>query len=129
MPRLTQTGVLLSFLYLLAGTALGAWILTVRGLGWGTFAPRWLVLHMEWMVVGFMVQFPLSIAFWVLPKFGSRRGREKVAALGLGLLNAGLFLHIFQPGAVARGLEALGCGLFFLALWQRIKPPSPFMTG
>jgi len=127
VPHLTRLGVTLSFLYLLASVAVGAWILTLRGMGWGTFHPRWIAVHIEWMALGFMLQFSLSMAFWILPKFGTRRGREKLATLGLGMLNAGLLLHTLWPGGVGRGMEGLACGLLFLALWRRVKPP-PFLS-
>lgn len=126
MPRLTRVGLALSFAYLLGSAFVGAWVLTGRGTGLLPSPPSMLSLHVEWMAVGFMLQFPLSVAYWILPKFGVRRGREALAGAGLVLLNVGLVLHGLTLHPSGRVLEGLGTVLFFLHAWRRVKPPTPF---
>lgn len=98
-----------------------------------TFAP-WLwrlrSAHMEILLVGWLIQFGLGVAFWIAPRFWEKpvRGNVSGAWLALFLLNGGVWLvsigtALAFSGAIVlagRLLEA-GAALAFAAhLWPRI---------
>lgn len=125
MPLLTRIGVRLSFFYLFVSALIGVLVLQAKAIGVPAWSWRVWPLHVELMMVGFMIQFPISIAYWVLPKFVSRREREYLAALSLVFLNAGILIHAMGSSG-GRVLEGLGILLFLLHGWRRIKPPTPY---
>ncbi len=130
MPLLSRIAVRLALINLALGITLGALILVHKGLGILPWAWATLPAHVEWMLVGWMTQFALGIAFWILPRLPgpAPRGNEVLVALALGLLNLGLGLVLvaaFLPwpggGGVGRLLEALGVLVFGWGVWPRIR--------
>ena len=131
MPKLSVWFVRTALAYLALGFSLGAVLLTDRVLPLGVLRPRLLPLHIEFLLVGWMVQLALGVAFWILPRFrtGPERGREGLAWLSFALLNLGLLapaagvvtdLPSIMPvlGHMAQGLAA---GAFALSVWPRVK--------
>ena len=74
--------------------------------------------HVELLLVGWMVQLALGVAFWILPRdrFGSR-GNERVASAAALLLNVGV---------LAAGIAAAfaGQGWRSARLYSSLKSPS-----
>ena len=131
MPKLSVWFVRAALVYLAAGFTLGAVVLAHRAIPLGITVDRLLPLHIEFLLIGWMVQLALGIAFWILPRFrtGPERGREELAwlsfvLLNLGVITAGGGLMIGLPsevpfaGHIAQGLAA---GCFALHAWPRIK--------
>jgi hypothetical protein len=90
-----------------------------------------LPLHIEFAFVGWMIQFAMGIAFWILPRFRKDplRGNVRLGWVAFILVNTGIFL--FLPNAfvdrdwltlAGRTMEALGLIAFVLGHWHRIKP-------
>ncbi len=128
MPRLSVWTLRAALLYLLVGFTFGALMLANKGV---PFWPRlWILLpvHVEFLLVGWMAQLALGMAFWILPRFpGGSRGREELALASIVLLNIGLLLAALQGfNAVLLPLARLfqvGAGLLFaLHAWPRIRP-------
>ena len=131
MPRLSVWLVRRSFVHLLLGFTLGGLILANKGY---PFEPRiWNLLpaHLEFLLLGWMVQLAMGVAFWILPRLRSNspRGNATWVWCALGLLNAGIVAVAIQPFAgadwfslVGRILETTGVLLFVLTSWRRIKP-------
>jgi hypothetical protein len=107
-------------------------LLLARG---GVLSPavwRFLPLHVEMMVIGWLVQLALGVAFWILPKYrrGAERGWEWPGWLAGGLINIGVLaagvgssLGPTNDGAsVGRAIEAGAALCFAATLWPRIKP-------
>jgi heme/copper-type cytochrome/quinol oxidase subunit 1 len=134
MPRLSQWYVRLSFLYLLLGFTVGGLLLANKGV---PFYPLlWLLLpaHIEFLLIGWIVQLTMGVAFWIAPRFwrAPRRGNERGAVVALWLLNMGILLVAGStllsraaPGsewslALGRGLEVAAAAAFTIHLWQRI---------
>lgn len=129
MPKLSVWFIRASFLYLLLGLTFGALLLSEKGLPF--YAPVWNLfpLHMEFLLMGWLIQLAMGVAFWVIPRFsvGPSRGPVKLVWLSFALLNAGILIGILQfwfPVMVLIGriTEVVGGILFVIGSWQRIKP-------
>jgi hypothetical protein len=130
MPRLSCWFVRLALAYLAIGFTLGALMLANKGI---PFAPMiWSLLpaHMEILMVGWLLQLALGVAFWILPRLaGSSRGNENLVWLALVLINLGIVLvilatYVSQPALTIAGrlAEVGGVLAFALGSWRRIKP-------
>ena len=129
MPRLSLWFVRASLLYLLTGFTLGALLLAEKGISY--YPAVWAVfpVHMEFLLVGWLVQFAMGVGFWIFPRFGagSPRGPETLVWAGFWLLNTGILVTILQPWIsfallVGRTLELSGILAFIIGNWKRIKP-------
>jgi hypothetical protein len=130
MPRLSVWALRASLLYLLTGFSIGALLLANKG---QPFWPLiWLLLpaHIEFLLVGWMVQLAVGVAFWILPRFpGGSRGNESLAGVSILLLNLGVLLVAFQGIfslflLLGRFCEAVSGFLFIWLAWSRIRPFS-----
>jgi len=112
MPRPSVWLVRAALLQLVAGAALGSLLLAAKGAphalpGW--VAGLW-PLHGEIMLLGWMAQLALGVAYWILPRHPEPpvRGPEtpvKLAAvlINAGVLGAGLGPLIHSPELVVAG--------------------------
>lgn len=95
MPSVSVWFVRAALSYLGAGFTVGALLLVNKGIGFAPGLWRWLPLHLELLLVGWFVQLVMGVAYWIFPRFGmspAARGREGLAWVALGLLNAGVWL-------------------------------------
>lgn len=130
MPRLSQWYIKLAFGYLLAGFTVGALLLAHKGQPihpalWGL-----LPAHIEWLLIGWVAQLTLGVAFWILPRFWKepRRGNTTGAVVAIFLLNGGIVLASLGPLlglsplvlAAGRLLEIGAAVAFAHAVWPRI---------
>ena len=131
MPRVSVWFIRTALAYLALGFTLGAIMLAHRGMP--LLPPRLQLLpaHIEFLLVGWVVQLALGVAFWILPRFraGRERGREELAWLSYVLLNLGVLSSAVGPlvalpaiipllGHLAQGLAAV---CFALHAWPRVK--------
>jgi hypothetical protein len=106
-------------------------MLSDRSVSFGVSRAELLPAHIEFLLVGWMVQLAFGVAFWILPRFrsGPERGREELVWLSYALLNlgviiaaaglsAGLPAAVPLAGHIAQGMAA---GAFALHAWPRIK--------
>jgi len=129
MPRLSVWFVRASLLYLLLGFFFGALLLAQKGIPF--FAPVWnlLPLHMEFLLVGWLIQLAMGVAFWIIPRFGgnSPRGPVGLVWVSFALLNAGILITVLQywfPAMllIGRIAEVVAGILFVIGSWRRIRP-------
>jgi hypothetical protein len=129
MPRLSVYFIRASLIYLLLGFFFGALLLSQKGIPF--YTPIWYLfpLHMEFLLVGWIIQLTMGVAFWVIPRFrsGSPRGPVGLVRFSFALINAGILITVLQfwfPNAVLIGriAEIIAGILFVVGSWQRIKP-------
>ena len=127
MPKLTVWFVRTALCYLAVGFSVGAFLLAARGGAFGAPVGRLLPLHIEFLLIGWLVQLALGVAFWILPRFraGPERGRESLAWLSYGLLNLGVIGAVLAPKPdlrlLAHAAQGLAVAAFALHAWPRVK--------
>ncbi|CAG0951459.1 hypothetical protein ANAEL_00091 [Anaerolineales bacterium] len=127
MPRLSFWFMRASLIYLLLGFAFGSLILAQKGISYYPSVWNLFPVHIEFLLVGWLVQLAIGVAFWILPRFGTGRGNEKLIWGAFVSLNFGILLTALQfslPYAlpVGRFLETAGILLFIVGSWRRVKP-------
>ncbi|MCX6023160.1 MAG: hypothetical protein NTZ05_15810, partial [Chloroflexi bacterium] len=98
MPRLSCRFIRASFASLITGFTLGALLPTAKALP--QYAPLWRLLpvHIEFLFMGWKVQFVMGTAYFMLPRFaGGERRRERAAWLAFILPNLGVILSGLSP--------------------------------
>lgn len=131
MPRLSVVFIRASLLYLWMGILFGALILAEKGISYYPLVWRLFPVHIEFLLVGWLVQLAMGVAFWIFPRFGSgqpgSRGNEMWIRVSLVLVNLGIFLVVLQLWLssallLGRFLETMGITFFVMGLWRRVKP-------
>jgi hypothetical protein len=129
MPRLSVWFIRASLIYLLLGLFFGALLLVQKGIPF--YTPVWylLPLHMEFLLMGWLIQLAMGVAFWIIPRFtsASPRGPIRLVWFSFALFNAGILIGVLQfwfPASVLFGrIAEVGAGiLFVVGSWRRIKP-------
>lgn len=119
----------LSLVYLLLGISLGTLMLINKA--WLISYLLWFVLpiHIEFLIFGWIVQFTLGVAYWILPRFlGSKgRGNATLAWLMVLSLNAGIVMVASSSyglgssfALAGRIFEAVAVALFISLHWKRV---------
>ncbi|HET6528573.1 MAG TPA: hypothetical protein VFG39_07450, partial [Balneolaceae bacterium] len=129
MPVQSRWMVRLSFIYLLTGVTLGAVMLVNK-----TFPLHpviWLLLpvHIQLLIWGWIIQFTLGTAYWILPRLleGPARGNPFlswgiVLALNTGIpLNlVSIMLEVRLGETIGMLLQVIAVGLFVSLHWKRV---------
>jgi hypothetical protein len=119
-----------ALIYFIIGFAAAAMMLAAHGLESGPWVSRLRAVHIELLLVGWMVRLAVGVASWILPRFraGTERGREWLAWTAFALLNAGVLSTVAGgagvtalAGLLGRSAEALAAMTFALHAWPRIK--------
>ena len=130
MPTLSRVAIRTALMALGLGAFIGAWTLAAPAFG---AQPPWalLPLHLELLLFGWLVQFGMGVAYWILPRTPGRpseRGRGFAAVAAFLLLNAGVLLAGMGPAlgsdatlAAGRILELLAAVAFASHAWPRVR--------
>jgi hypothetical protein len=141
MPPIARAFIKIAFVYFVLAFVLGALIMLERWIG----ASRWLrvvyVSQLHLLVVGWITQLALGVAYWMFPRFRKEqnplpRGSDRLAWAVLILLNTGLILrfavepfYLMGPKtwqgallALSGVLQALAVLCFGVLVWGRIRP-------
>ncbi len=130
MPRLSGWFIRASLVYLVLGFSLGSLMLINEGLTILPSVSRFLPIHMEFLIIGWLIQLAMGVAYWILPRnpTGLPRGNEALAWSSLAFLNVGILisalygvLNFSWLELVGRVLETLGILLFLLGAWRRVR--------
>jgi hypothetical protein len=150
MPTTSRVYVKSSIVYLGVGAVLGALLLINRWTPLGSWVLALKVSHVEFLIVGWLTQLILGVAWWLFPplKIGLRSGEPRAVrrgqaqrgseplfwatfvCLNLGILLRGIFeplyvwtrLGTFQVFAALSGVFLLaGAITFILNMWNRIR--------
>jgi len=131
MPRLSVWFVRASLIFLLAGFLLGSLMLAQEGVSYCPLIMTVLPVHMEFLLIGWLVQLAMGVAFWIFPRFGMgqprSRGNEKLIWVSFLLLNAGVLtsateLWVASASLVGRLLEVSAVIVYSAGTWRRVKP-------
>lgn len=129
MPRLSVWMIRTAIVALISGFAIGGMLLSYRGWGSHPTLLRLRPLHVELLLLGWLVNLGFGVGFWILPRpGGGRREGETVAWLGFlalngGVIAAGLGQGWDQPSLALSGrvLECLAAMIFAVHLWRRAR--------
>ena len=140
MPPLIRRYVKTSFVFLLAGLVLGAYIV-VGEFVLGVYPPRLHVTaHVHLLLVGFMLLLVMGVATWMFPRPArdDARYRPELAAAVYWLMTVGTVVRataeLLAPMAGGRALRLLivlgglaqvaGACLFVVNMWWRVRMPT-----
>jgi len=130
MPRLSVWFIRMALLYLLAGFTFGALLLAHKGIPFEPQVWRWRPAHIELLLVGWLLQLAMGVAYWILPRFQQQRGNTPAAWAAFWLLNAGVLLVVAAVplptftwlAVLGRLLQAGAAVAFAVNAWPRVKP-------
>lgn len=129
MPIQSRWMLRLSLFYLLLGAFLGTVMLIQKAFPFN--AAVWILrpLHIQLLIWGFIIQFTLGTAYYILPRYveGSSRGSAAKGWGVVGALNSGIILNIVAAyfvedflGLIGIILQAIAVILFVWLHWQRV---------
>lgn len=134
MPSLSVYFIRTAFIYLILGFSIGTLLLWQKATFISAEIWKFLPMHLELLTFGFLIQFIMGVAFWILPKYSSnpRRGNENLVWIAFILLNLGILIVSFQStfsnsllaALVGRVSEFLAFIIFAASMWMRVKPFS-----
>lgn len=144
MPLLTRCAIRMALLYLLLGFVIGGLLISAKA---GVVDARvwlWLPAHVDILLVGWMIQLAMGMAYWILPHLRISaqtdhltRGRSALAWLAFVLLNVGLglaagsgilrywlpdFLWLSNTFPLGIVLQVLALIIFAIYTWSRVIP-------
>lgn len=132
MPRASRWFIHASLIHLLAGFTVGALLLIDKAAPVNPMLWRLLPLHLELLLVGWIVQVTMGVGFWILPRFGRgpARGNEATVWLAFLLINLGVALAGVGPAlrlpiwtrVLGRVLQVAAVVAFVGNVWRRVKP-------
>jgi len=130
MPAVSRWMIRCSFVYLLVGFGMGAIMLLNKAYPVLPFVWFLLPLHIETMIFGWIIQFTLGTAYWILPRFLTKpkRGPQWMGYVMIGFLNTGIICILLEnlietnfPASLwGRGFELTAVLLFIALHWHRI---------
>ncbi|MBL7994931.1 hypothetical protein JNM05_06115 [bacterium] len=129
MPTLSVWLIRCSLAYLGLGFTIGALILFNKAVPVIPSVWNLLQMHIEFLLLGFILQLTMGVAFWIFPRLQTMtdRGDERKAALAFVLLNAGIwvcsiapFISISYILLTGRICQTAAVILFILNLWPRV---------
>ncbi|HEX6982602.1 MAG TPA: hypothetical protein VF181_07560 [Balneolaceae bacterium] len=129
MPVQSRWMIRFSLVYLTVGVSLGVVMLVHKA--FPIHPAVWLLLpvHIQILIWGWIIQFTLGTAYWILPRFlkGASRGNEAFSWLVVIALNAGILLNLLSfilgiplLGKAGLILQTISVALFVLSHWKRI---------
>lgn len=132
MPRLSVWLIRTALLYLLLGFTLGGLLLWNKGLPIHPALWQLLPAHIEFLLLGWTVQLVMGVAYWILPRFYTKRPKTGLAWLSFGLLNLGIWFVVVGGRSglanslllIGRLMEVTAMVAFAIHAWLRVKPIS-----
>lgn len=138
MPKISLWATRLALCYLLIGLTSGAVLLVHKAMPLHPAIRSLLPLHIEFLLMGWVVQLVFAVSYWIFPRFrlDPKRGNPGLAWVSLALLNAGIGLvsmagYIGQPSWLFKGrvLEVGAVIVFATHLWFRTKATETGMKA
>lgn len=144
MTPLVRRYIKTSFVFLLAGLLLGAWII-VGEFVVGQYPPRlFITAHVHLLLVGFMLMMVMGVATWMFPRPAKddtayrpelaeavywvmtvTTGLRALAEVLAGLSPSSALRPVIAAGGLGQVLGAL---LFIVNMWQRVRMPPAALS-
>jgi hypothetical protein len=130
MPKQSVYFIRAALVYLGLGMTMGALMLVNKGLPFAPVVWRLLAPHVEIMLVGWMVQFVMGVALWILPRLTHepKYGNTLYGWVAFVLLNAGvlafclaLWLGVGWLALLGRSAELGAACLFAFQVFPRVR--------
>lgn len=131
MPLLSRVLVRSALINLGAGFLLGALLLSFRPFPIHALVTPFRPLHVELLLIGWLLQLALGVAYWILPRNvdGPMRGNPALGWWVFGLLNAGVLFSGLGPVLppevplvmIGRLAETCAVVCFLVLAWPRIR--------
>lgn len=131
MPRQSVWFIKASFLYLVVGFTIGGLMLANKGILFSSLIITLLPMHMEFLLLGWLVQLAMGVVFWISPRFTGTKPRGNLGLINLvfWVFNIGVLFVSFAPYLYTSGLKLIGKIMelisvvgFGVGTWNRIKP-------
>lgn len=133
MPLLSRLYIRSALFCLAVGFTLGGLILAAKGGAVDAIVLTWLPPHIVLLLFGWLVQLAMGVAYWILPRTNTDRGRPRWAWSSFVLFQLGLVLTLVSlfglwvpslrdlnaPGVLC---QTLGVLAFAVHAWPRVKP-------
>ena len=129
MPAISVWFIRCSLAYLGVGFTIGSVILFNKAVPVIPSAWNFLPMHIEFLLLGFVLQLTMGVAFWIFPRLQTLtdRGHEKKAAWAFVFLNVGIWICAVSPFIlvsylpfIGRIFQTVAVILFILNLWPRV---------
>lgn len=130
MPAVSRWMIRFSFVYLFLGIVMGALMLIHKAYPLHPALWQLLPLHIEVTIFGWIIQFTLGTAYWMLPRFlkNPQRGNKLPAVAMILFLNLGILLVVINSmtlstlplSFIGRTFELASVILFISLHWNRI---------
>jgi heme/copper-type cytochrome/quinol oxidase subunit 1 len=145
MPPLIRRYIKTSFVFLLAGLFLGAWVI-VGQFVFGAYPPRlFITAHVHLLLVGFMLMIVMGVATWMFPRPARDDARYRpelaeavywVMTLSTALRALAELPASYSPAFSLRAAIAVGglgqvaaTVLFVINMWTRVRMPAVARPG
>jgi hypothetical protein len=138
MPRISIWATRIALSYFLIGFTFGAMLLVHKAMPLHPAIWSLLPLHIEFLLIGWVVQLVFAVGYWIFPRFKiePKRGIPGLAWASLVLLNAGIgsvsmagFMGQASWLFIGRVLEVGAVLVFAAQLWFRAKPTETGMKA
>lgn len=130
MPCVSRWMIKAALIYFGVGITFGSYLLWQKASFSDPDVWQLLPYHIELMVFGWILQFVMGVAYWMLPRFveGPPRGPAWRSWVMAGMLNAGILLNLVNftytnaalLSLIARLFEVASIVLFIQIHWHRI---------
>lgn len=131
MPTVSVWFIRCALVCLSMGFTIGAVILFNKAVPVIPSAWNFLSMHIELLLLGFILQLTMGVAFWIFPRLQTftDRGDEKKAILAFVFLNIGIgicsvspFFSLSYLSLIGRFFQLTAVILFLTHLWPRVYP-------
>ncbi|MDX1618587.1 MAG: hypothetical protein R3224_07355 [Balneolaceae bacterium] len=132
MPIQSVLMIRASLIYLLAVFGLGGLMLANKAVDLHPSFISFTQIHIELGLFGWLLQFIMGTAYWMLPRYlkGPKRGNNAIAWFMVVLLNGGIGIYLLSLlglfsdyGLLAgRCMELLAVACFIVLHWNRVVP-------
>jgi hypothetical protein len=130
MPKITRYFIKAAMLYFAAGLLTSFLISARKPLNLPLFVDGMTPTYLHMLVVGWITQLIIGVAYWMFPKFSkaSPRGDERIGWAVFILLNVGLLLRVigepFNIGwmlLISAIFQLFAIWMFIIVIWPRTK--------